>query len=364
MCGIGKTARRLPAMVRNCDAWICGNTSQPRPPVHCLRASRARALCRTLLKNRLPRGRAAPESVRVSSKKPAQKANRAKTPPSSGLVVFITVILPIIALTGLLIWMMVPSTATPPVVNAAANQTQPKPAVPPAPPAERPPQSPSPMPAAGPTREEPTPPPVPATPKEKATALVNEGARLFEEGRLEEALARYAKAREYSPDDEEVYFSQGAIFSKMGRISEAITNYLHAIEIFPGYSEAKNNLGNLYVSLGRFDEAIPLLESVIELRPDTASGYNNLGTALARQKRFAEAAKRFEEAIRLQPDYPEAHLNLGVAQLTLGNLERATNSLKTALKLRPDLTAAQQALNRALSPSSLSTNRTTIPFKN
>lgn len=316
---------------------------------------------RTVLKIRLPDGWAAPETLRVSSKKSVKKANRAKTPPaSSGTVVFITVVLPILVLTGLLIWMVMPA-STPSVPRPAANQPQPTATTSAAPVAPAAVQLPSPSPVASVAAQEP--PPVPDTPKERATFLINEGARLFEEGRLEEALARYDKAVEHAPEDEEIFFSRAAIHARMGRISEAITNYLRAIEIFPGYAEAKNNLGNLYVSLNRFDDAIPLLESVIELRPDTASGYNNLGTALARQRKFMEAAKRFDEAVRLQPDYAEAYVNLGVAHLSMGNLQKATNFLNKAIQLKPDLTLAKQALAKALNPSTLATNQPAIPLK-
>ena len=313
----------------------------------------------------MPIGGRRSETAGVSSKKSVSKAKEGKAqPPASGWVVFVTIGLPIIVLTGLLFWMMMPPKvvvpqSTPGLDQGRTESTAAAPSVAPVVPntsaggvsAGR-----EPMPEPGPA-------PVPATPKERATALVNEGARLFEEGRMEEAMARYEKALEYSPDDEDIFFSRGAVYARAGRISEAITNYLRAIEIFPGYAEAKNNLGNLYVSLNRFDDAIPLLESVIELRPDTASGYNNLGTALARQRKYAEAAKRFDEAVRLQPDYTEALVNLGVAHLSLGNLQKATNSLNAALKLRPDMPNAIQALAKAMNASRTATNANVSPLR-
>lgn len=301
------------------------------------------------------------ESGAVSSKKSAPKAKHGNAAArSSGVVVFITVGLPMIVLTGLIIWMMLPARPIAPAPSSPANGTRVQESPASAAPGE------SRMPASTamqdlPPKGEPSTPPPPATPKEKATALVNEGARLFEEGRTEEAMARYEKALEYSPEDEDIFFSRGAVYARAGRISEAITNYLRAIEIFPGYAEAKNNLGNLYVSLKRFDDAIPLLESVIELRPDTASGYNNLGTALARQRKYDEAAKRFDEAVRLQPDYAEALVNLGVAQMSLGNLQKATNSLNAALKLRPDMPNALQALAKAMNASRTATTTNPVP---
>ena len=289
----------------------------------------------------MPIGGRRSETAGVSSKKSVSKAKEGKAqPPASGWVVFVTIGLPIIVLTGLLFWMMMPPKVVVPQSTPGLDQGRTES-----------------------TAAAPSVAPVPATPKERATALVNEGARLFEEGRMEEAMARYEKALEYSPDDEDIFFSRGAVYARAGRISEAITNYLRAIEIFPGYAEAKNNLGNLYVSLNRFDDAIPLLESVIELRPDTASGYNNLGTALARQRKYAEAAKRFDEAVRLQPDYTEALVNLGVAHLSLGNLQKATNSLNAALKLRPDMPNAIQALAKAMNASRTATNANVSPLR-
>jgi tetratricopeptide (TPR) repeat protein len=276
----------------------------------------------------------------VSSKKSTRRAKAGKAAPqSSGVVVFITVILPILVLTTLLVWMLLPDRGVPAIPGPSGQATFPLPG-------GLPPSTATSDPTATPPLSDLN--ALTGTPKEKAALLVEESGRLFAEGRMDEALARYDKALEFDPEDEEIYFGRGSIFARAGKNAEAMTNYLRAIEIFPGYAEAKNNLGNLYVALGRFDDAIPMLESVVELRPDGASGFNNLGTALARKQLYSDAARRFEEAIRLQPDYAEAHVNLGMAHLSLGSVEKATNSLNRALALKPDLQAARQGLARAM----------------
>ena len=95
-----------------------------------------------------------------------------------------------------------------------------------------------------------------------------------------------------------------------GKLDEAVACYRRALELNPGYAEAHSNLGNALKDQGKLDEAIACWQRALELKPDYAEAHYNLGIALKDQGKPDEAVACYRRALELKPDYAVAHDNL------------------------------------------------------
>ena len=71
----------------------------------------------------------------------------------------------------------------------------------------------------------------------------------------------------------------GMALTEQGRLDEAVARYRKAIVLAPAYSHAYNNLAIVYAKQGRFDEAVPVFKQAIRLNPTNASFHRNLALA-------------------------------------------------------------------------------------
>lgn len=81
---------------------------------------------------------------------------------------------------------------------------------------------------------------------------VSEGNRLFEEKKLDEAIAKYSEAREEAPDSDIVHYNLGAAQYKKGHYAEAIESFTRALSTDDRELESKAayNLANSKYRLG------------------------------------------------------------------------------------------------------------------
>ncbi len=143
-----------------------------------------------------------------------------------------------------------------------------------------------------------------------AQAYLGLGAALKNQGRLDEALTAYRKAKEIDPDLIEATYNLGNALKALGRLDEAVAAYRHAICIRPGLLQAHCNLGNALCDQGKPDEAIAAFRQALRIKPDHANAHLNLGSTLLEQGKIDEAVAACREAIRLRPDFAEASSNL------------------------------------------------------
>jgi protein O-mannosyl-transferase len=81
----------------------------------------------------------------------------------------------------------------------------------------------------------------------------------------------------------------GMALTEQGRLDEAVARYRQAIASAPAYSHAYNNLAIVYVKQGRLDEAVPVFKQAIRLNPTNASFHRNPALAYHQQGQSLEA---------------------------------------------------------------------------
>jgi tetratricopeptide (TPR) repeat protein len=164
--------------------------------------------------------------------------------------------------------------------------------------------------------------------------FVNRGNVLQALGRLDEALASFAKAIALKPDCPEAFYNRGNTLRDLDRSDEALTNYDRAIELRPTYRDAYSNRGAVLHKLGRWEDAIASYDRAIALRPDAHTHYNR-ANARKRLAQHAEALADFDRALALQPDHLDALNNRAALLLDLNRFEKALVNYDRIVAIRP-----------------------------
>jgi Flp pilus assembly protein TadD len=146
----------------------------------------------------------------------------------------------------------------------------------------------------------------------------------------------------------------GTALQEQGRLDEAIARYHRALTIEPEYAPAHNNLGTALMAKGELEEAVVAFREAARLQPYSvnarellASAVYDLGSDQMERGAMLEAELSLREAIRLKPDYAEAHNNLGVLLASTGRLYEAVQHWRRALEIKPDLVDAARNLAMA-----------------
>ena len=177
-------------------------------------------------------------------------------------------------------------------------------------------------------------------------------------------------------------FAEGATLTNEGKYDEAIAKFNAVIAELPKCSDCYNNLGTIYSRQQQWDKAEEAYKKSIEIKPDNVEAYNGLATVYNAQKKFkeaqaasAEASKHLSagagagdvtalynaaviawnandfakanelltQALKSDPKHAESHFMLGRVLINLGKLGEAATEFETYLKLAPNGPNAKEA---------------------
>ncbi len=171
--------------------------------------------------------------------------------------------------------------------------------------------------------------------------LLYQGIALRQQGMEEEAERLLLQSKEELPRNGRVERALCVLYADQGRVDEAIPRCARAVELSPDDPAAWNNYG--FLLLPRDPRAsLEALQRAVELDPTQVRYRNNLAYAQAATGDHRAALKTF-----LTTGTPaDAHYNVGIAFERAGDTERALSYYRRALKYDSDHVYADEAVRR------------------
>lgn len=180
-------------------------------------------------------------------------------------------------------------------------------------------------------------------------ASFEEAVALSNQGKPDEAIAKFNEVIAAAPSCSSCYANIGSIHLKAEKYDEAEKAYKQALEIDPNLNAAYTGLMNVYNAQRKFDLAEQMATEAAK-RAGGAEGGGGNADALYNQgvvqwnaNKFPEAQAAFEGAIKVDPNHAEAHFMLGKVFINLGKLAESAQEFQTYLKLAPDGPNAKEA---------------------
>lgn len=138
---------------------------------------------------------------------------------------------------------------------------------------------------------------------------VKEASRLYQQGKLDNALTKVNVALAQQPKDAQGRFVKGLILTEQKKTGDAIQVFTGLTEDYPELPEPYNNLAVLYASQGNYDKAKAALELAIHTHPSYATAHENLGDI------YAQLARRaYDKALQLDKNNATAQSKLAMVK--------------------------------------------------
>ncbi len=154
------------------------------------------------------------------------------------------------------------------------------------------------------------------TQNEAARQSYNNGYKLENEGKADEAMRAYQKAIVLDANYCDAMDNLGRLLRQQNKLDDAIYWYKRSIGVLPGNRAAHTNLAVAYRYQGKNDAAISEYQVLLKMNPRDPEGYYGLGTVYLGSNNFSAASEQFKKAEQL---YLEANSPLAAdAQYLLG----------------------------------------------
>jgi tetratricopeptide (TPR) repeat protein len=169
-------------------------------------------------------------------------------------------------------------------------------------------------------------------PEEEA---LNAAYALRMKGRPQEARDAYLQAMALNPRRIDPYNALAVMAAEEGRWDEAAARYEALLEIAPDFAEVRRSLGEAYRALGRKEDAWREWRAAVDLAPGEGLALADMCMSAYEDGAIADAEAHCERAVRARPDLPETHLSMGLVARALQRRDRARAELTEAARLFP-----------------------------
>ena len=168
-------------------------------------------------------------------------------------------------------------------------------------------------------------------------------------GKTTEAEILYRELLAKEPDSLGALEGLGVLAFQQGRIEDAAAFFARGVALAPESVRFHANLGESLRTIKRFDQALWHLRKAAALDPNEVQAWNSLGLVAFDLGRHAAALHAYRTAIRVRPRFVHAHINLANTLALLGQPMKAADELRVALSIEPNNLVALTNLGRLLS---------------
>ncbi|GAA4364915.1 hypothetical protein GCM10023185_34820 [Hymenobacter saemangeumensis] len=185
-----------------------------------------------------------------------------------------------------------------------------------------------------------------------ARERVQEGVALYDEGKYEQAVAKYQEALAAVPGDSHAQSELAMTFNTLKRYPEAAALCQQVLEKPDADVAVYVTYGNSLDGMGKPREAEQAYQRGLRQYPDSYALYYNLGVAQTGRERLDEALSSFQHAVSCNPRHASSHLSIGAVELARQKRVPAIMALGQFLVLEPRSERAMRrvvALDKAMS---------------
>ncbi len=179
-------------------------------------------------------------------------------------------------------------------------------------------------------------------------AHFNNAAKLYQQGRVDDAINELKKAIDLEPDHIKSHSTLAAIYEAQERFDEAIYAYRKVLQIDVDDPRANLRLGVILMRAGRYDEALTPLRMAWSNDQRNSRAANALACALDETGDFNTAQIMYEEALKLDPGLADARFNLGILHFNQRRFEAAITCFVTYMVKVGDNSRAHRNIGRSL----------------
>lgn len=144
---------------------------------------------------------------------------------------------------------------------------------------------------------------------------VNEGARLFQAGRLDEAQQKLELAVRINPQGKEGHLALGAVYHAKNDFDTAIEHYERALAIDPTYTQALIRLGQAY-----------------QMKADTYAASGDSAKVAQASTIAQQAVEMYENYLEQNPGQADVQAQLAGLYATLGQLDKAEPIIRQVME--------------------------------
>jgi tetratricopeptide (TPR) repeat protein len=171
---------------------------------------------------------------------------------------------------------------------------------------------------------------------------------LWATGAREEALVRYARAAQLSPD---LRLQLAKALDDSGKSTDAIREYQGFLATDPSNARVSEELGHLLYRTGQYSNAAPLLRRAVEARGDDPVLQQELAYALEQSGQPAQAAEVYRNVLRVAPEADVTRGRLAEVLFQQGNKDEAIALTQEGLRRTPDVPILHRNLGSLLERS-------------
>jgi len=167
-------------------------------------------------------------------------------------------------------------------------------------------------------------------------ALILKSTFLFEDGKLDDALAAATSAVEAHPEALAAFSILGRVQAARHQTDAAIAAYQEAVHLNPLATGAKVALARLQLSKGQPESSVGLAQDALKAEPQNADARLVLVQALIRQGELQRAQTELDTLRMKYPDSAPVHVQTGMLLGRKRQLPEARREFERALQLAPD----------------------------
>ncbi len=177
----------------------------------------------------------------------------------------------------------------------------------------------------------------------KDALMVEEGNKLYKEGKYQEAIEKYKGFLAKRSDFYQLYHNIGNCYVAMKDYENAEKQFNLLIEKSTNdeagkklKAQAYSGIGNLYLSKGDMNKAQGYFKKSVDLDPTDAILAYNVAEIYYNNQKTKEAIDYYNKALQIKPKWYEMYTKIGYAYLNVGDMKNSIKYFKLYLEKDPN----------------------------